>query len=188
MHLSVRSSIGVLVLISAAVATWLASRHTTAPRADLGGARRAPLGYYLRNAVLLGTNQDGMIFYRVHAGLAEQRPDKEGLTLSDVRVDYQDTEHVQWKLSAEHASAVDGDSSLDLKGHVRLTSEPSDGEPGTVIETDALRLEPRRFIALSESPVRISIGKIVLTAMGMKAHLKDDTLELESQVHGQFFH
>jgi LPS export ABC transporter protein LptC len=187
MYLSLRSSIGVLILAAAAIATWLASRHAVAPRADSGNTRRAPLGYYLRDAVLLGTDAEGKIFYRVHAGLAEQQPDKEGLALSDVRVDYQDTEHVQWKLSAEHASAENDDSSLDLTGHVRLTNEPGGDGPGTVIETDALRLEPRRFVALSEAPVRISIGNIVLTATGLKAHLKDDTLELESQVHGQFF-
>lgn len=185
MYFSVRSSIGLLILISIAAATWLANRHEAAPRA-VQSNRQAPLGYYLRDAVFFGTNEQGRIFYRVHAGLAEQRPDQDGLKLSDVTVDYRDTEHVQWQLTAEHASSMDGDPDLDLDGNVRLTSSPDDGMPGTVIEADALRLEPNHFIAQSESPVRISVGKAVLTGTGLTAHLKDDRLELESKVHGQF--
>lgn len=186
MYISIRNSIGLLILLAAAVATWLASRHEISPGADADTARSTPLGYYLRDAVFLGTDENGRVFYRVHAGLAERQADDQGLALQRVRVEYRDTEHVQWQLSADRAATRAVGDFLDLSGDVRLSSTPTDDRMPTVIETDALRLEPDRFLASSDSPVRVSIGDASLRATGLKAHLKDDKLELESNVHGQF--
>ena len=64
MYFSVRSSIGLLILVSIAIATWLANRHEIAPRA-VQSNRQSPLGYYLRDAVFFGTNEQGSFDVRV---------------------------------------------------------------------------------------------------------------------------
>ena len=71
-------------------------------------------------------------------------------------------------------------------GSVELRSKPSDGAAPTVIVTDRLRFTPDQFIAESAGPVELRLGDSVLNAVGLKAHLKDDSVELESEVHGQF--
>ena len=55
-----------------------------------------------------------------------------------------------------------------------------------MIATESLRFSPDTSQAQSDAPVQIRVGDWQLEAIGLRTHLKGDTLELESEVHGKF--
>lgn len=185
MQFSLRNALGIALLGAFAATTWLWSRLETGIDPQWTEPAFVPPGYYLRGAVLLGTDPDGQVRYRVNAGRAEEDPAGNALLFSDIEVHYAPAEQVPWVVSATAARGPADLSHLDLSGEVRLRSEPADREP-LAIETASLRFDPARFLASSDDTVYVSIGDRRLSAVGLRAHLKDDRLELESQVHGQF--
>ena len=76
-----RNFLLIVLLGTAAVASWLWSRPTSLeqPRRREGGD--AELGYYLRGARLLGTDESGRAAYRILADRLEEHPDQERLLL-----------------------------------------------------------------------------------------------------------
>lgn len=175
-----------MLLIGAVAGTWYLGRVgevvTTVSTPDVA----APLGYYLKNAVLLGTDAEGRVFYTVRAERVSEHGEGTALALERVRVEYRDSENVNWQVSAARASADRGQAVLELFGDVRLTSAAEAGAATTVIETERLRLEPDNYLASTSEVVAVSFGRHELGARGMEAYLKDDRLDLKSQVHGRF--
>jgi lipopolysaccharide export system protein LptC len=187
MYLNVRNTLAALALLAIAAGSWYWSRPPAPLPEQRAGERSVPTGYYLSGARLLGTDDTGHLVYSVYAEHVEELSGQQRLVLTQVRVEYRPTEGIAWVVRAASATTPKDGEFLDLEGAVELRSESADGTGEITIETDRLRLEPNRFIARSEQPVRISIGEGLLGAGGMTAYLKDDRLELESNVHGQFF-
>ena len=73
---------------------------------------------------------------------------------------------------------------MQLRGHVRAVSAQPDGD--TEIRTQYLEIDPEAYIAETDDRVQIRIGARSLTATGMLASLKDNQLELKSNVSGKF--
>lgn len=177
----------VLVLLAAlAGATWLASLAPApvAPPVDPGEER--PLGYYLRGARLVGTDDAGRVAYRIHAERLDERPEQELLELTGVAIEYQPPDDTPWRISAAVATAPKDGSQLDLRGNVELESLPADGGRPVHIVTEELRFFPDSSSVESEETVEIRVGDWRLSAKGLRTHLKGDSLELESEVHGRF--
>ena len=173
-------------LTAAAGLSWYWSRAGTA-ESQPGAAREAlPLGYYLIDAEILGSDETGRLLYEIWAGRAEERPDEERLLLSDVRIEYRPVENVPWLLTADSGEAPTDQSYIDLSGAVELANAPSDQGERTLIKTQKLRFEPEAFVASTESAVSLFLGAGRLDAVGIKVYLRDDRLELESTVHGEF--
>lgn len=174
------------LLTAAAGLSWYWSRTGTT-EVQPGEARESlPLGYYLLDAEIFGTDEDGRLLYKIWAGRAEERPDEERLLLSDVRIEYRPAENVPWLLTADSGEAPMDQSYIDLSGTVELANTPSDPGERTLIKTQALRFEPETFVASSEDTVSLFLGTGRLEAVGIKVYLRDDRLELESSVHGEF--
>ncbi len=186
MHLNVRNLLYVAFLIGAAGSSWYWSRVGTAD-SEPGVLRQTlPLGYYLTDAEILGTDEDGRPLYKVWAGRAEERPNEDRLLLTDVRVEYRPVANVPWLLTADSGEAPTDQSYIDLSGAVELINEPRDDGERTRIQTQVLRFEPETFLASSEDAVSIFLGAERLDAVGIRVYLRDDRLELESNVHGEF--
>jgi lipopolysaccharide export system protein LptC len=148
------------------------------------GARLA-LGYYVRDAVLQGTGEDGRILYRVAAADARQ-VDAGGLVmLSDVRIDYTPTAGVPWDLVATQGQMPPDRTIIELSGEVVATArEP--GAPALSIRTEYLELDPEANVARTDRGVLVERARDTLRARGMRAYLKEDRLELETGVQGTF--
>lgn len=184
---TLRNALIGLTLLAAAIGSWLLGRTGAGVDPASGPPPPAQLGYYLRDAVLLGGDEEGRMIYRVHAQMIEQTPERRALALRSVRVEYRDAENVEWQVSAARAEAPNDGAYLDLEGDVRLVARPQSGTQATVIETQRLHLDPRAYLATSDAAVRIADAQVVLSARGLEADLKRDRLELHSEVRGQFF-
>lgn len=175
-----------IVLASIAGASWFWSRPAEQAPARLANEPSEPLGFYLRDAVLLGTDAEGRISYRIYADRVEQVDADDELALDEVRVEYDGSEQVPWHLSAKQGTAGLGGDYLELFGGVRLANEPTEGVVPTVVETPRLQLDPASFVASSDESVVFRRGSATITAIGLKADLKEGQLDLESQGHGRF--
>jgi LPS export ABC transporter protein LptC len=184
--MSIRNALGFMLLVCAAAATWYLSLPPAVAPADREADDTGPLGYYLKGARLLGTNDDGDITYVVIAERAEELPEEAQLELRNVLVEYRPEHEIPWLVSATSARAPKAGSYLDLMGDVQLRSLPADGSEPTVISTDSLRFAPNEYTAQAGGAVALQVGGQRLEAVGLWAHLKDDSVKLESNVHGQF--
>lgn len=177
----------VLVLLAVlAAATWLAGRMPAPAAPPVESRSDQPLGYYLRDARLQGTDEQGRIAYRIRAERLDELPDRELLELTNVAVEYQPADETPWRISAASATAPKDGSQLDLRGSVELASAPVDGGRPVRIATEELRFFPDSSSVESDEAVSIRVGDWQLAAKGLRTHLKGDTLELESEVHGRF--
>jgi LPS export ABC transporter protein LptC len=183
----VRNTVVMLVLAILAAATWVATWPRQAPDAPAGtGADTRPLGYYVRGARLLGTDEEGRVLYRINAENFDELPDEQRLQLTGVDIEYLPADGTAWTLSATSASAPKDASLLDLVGTVEVSSTPTDGSKPLTILTEKLRFSPDTSSAESDEAVQIRVGDWRLDGVGLRMHLKGDSLELESQVHGTF--
>jgi LPS export ABC transporter protein LptC len=181
----VRNTVVMLVLAIVAAATWVWTwqRQDDAPAAE-PPADAAPLGYYALGARLSGTNEEGRVMYRVFADRLDEVPGQQGLHLTGVTVDYRPADETAWLLSAASAQYARDGSQFDLRGNVEVRTVPTDGEDAVTIATESLLFSPDTSSAESDEAVEIRVGDWQLRAVGLSTHLKEDTLQLESQVHG----
>jgi LPS export ABC transporter protein LptC len=183
----VRNTLFIILLAIVAAATWIATWPAQQPDAGAGTDGDArPLGYYVHGARVLGTDEQGRVLYRINAERFDEVPDEERLRLEGVAIEYLPADETAWALSATSASYPKDGSLLDLIGNVQVSSTPTDGSEPVTILTDKLRFWPDTSSAESDEPVKIHVGDWQLTAVGLRTHLKGDTLKLESQVHGTF--
>jgi LPS export ABC transporter protein LptC len=174
-----------LVLAILAAATTLLTWQRQGASPPAGRIDDAPpLGYYIRGARILGTDERGRITYRIFAERLDETPDEERLQLTGVNVDYRPAEETAWSISAATAISPRDGSQLDLDGNVEIRSSPGDGSEPLTIFAGNLRFWPDTSSAESDGAVEIRVGDWRLQARGLRTHLKGDTLELESEVHG----
>lgn len=179
-----RNAFIALALACAAAATWYWSRPPAPAQTQAPTGDGAPLGYYLRGARLMGTDEDGRITYTLAADRVDEQPGQERLELTGVTIDYRPETGVSWEVRAARATAPKSGSDLTLSGNVELRNESAAGRPPTVITADSLRVT--EFVAESPAPIEVRIGDDVLRAVGLRVDLKGDHLQLESEGHGRF--
>ena len=175
-----------VVLAIPAAATWIATwqRLDVGPLVDRPSAS-APLGYSARGARLSGTDEQGRLTYRIFAERLDEVPGEERLALTGVNVDYQPADETAWSLTAATAKYAWDGSQIDLDGNVEARSKPAAGSHPVTITTQQLRLSPDTSSAESDGKVQVRVGDLQLNAVGLRADLKGDTLELESVEHGR---
>lgn len=180
-----RNSVVLIVLaILAAVSsvvTWLPQDEgqPTERNENLG-----PLGYYVRGARLLGTDEQGRVTVTIRAERLDEVPNEELLRLEGVAIDYSPTNDTAWAISAASASTPKDGSLLELAGDVELRSVPTDGSRPQTILTQTLQFWPETSSVRSEQHVEFRVGDLRLRGIGLDTDLKGNTLRLKSDVHG----
>jgi lipopolysaccharide export system protein LptC len=172
------------VLALAAVASAIVYLREDEGDGEPAGPRLA-LGYYVRDAVLQGTGDDGRVLYRVAAADARQVDAGGAIVLADVRVDYTPTAGVPWELVATQGQMPPDRTIIELSGTVVATAREA-GSPPLSIRTDYLELDPEAYVARTDRGVLVERARDTLRARGMRAYLKEDRLELETDVQGTF--
>ncbi len=180
-----RNLVWLFVLGSAAIGTWYLSREPVADREVTQTPGAASLGYYLNDAVVIGTDAQGEVLYRIIAGHVEENPDTKQLILEDIEVEYRDEAGVPWRISAASASGPMDRAYLDMHGNVSIEHLDTDTHESAIIEAADVRLVPESYFASTEGPVNVRIGDTRIAAVGLSLHLKDDKIDLESDVHAQ---
>lgn len=183
--ISARTIIAFIVLALGAMASWYLARPDRSRDVDSPPYDELHRGYYLKSARILGTGSDGKLLYEIEASYAEQQEDQR-ISLTEVRIVYTPQSDVPWTIHADTATISQDEQRVLLRGHVRAVSSAGFSGGETEIRTQYLELDPENYLAETDQRVQIRIGARSLTATGMLASLKENRLELKSNVSGKF--
>lgn len=141
-------------------------------------------GYYLQDAIVSQTEEDGSLGIRLIAKRIEQDRRTDTISLISVRAQYFQGPDRQWLLSAQRGLVPADSRILQLHGDVEL--RPADGAQTSFLRADALALDTARNLAYStSSPVSIRFGQHALTVNSFVADLSTEKIRLES-VNGRY--
>lgn len=173
------------VLVAAAAATWYFSRPGEPQTTAIEPVDEQPPSYYLRDAEVLQTNDEGRPLYRIRAQYVEDRPDDRALVLDDVLIEWREADEVPWHVRAGHAIVWLERQILELEQGVELVREPRADGQSAVARTERLTLDPVEHVARADGEVMFIVGASTLTAVGLVAFLAEDRLRLLSNGHGR---
>ena len=173
-----------VILAAGAIASWYLAQQFPGED-DANVVNAVHRGYYLKSARILGTGPDGGLLYEIQAEHAEQQGD-ERIAFTDVLINYSPQSDVPWVVNADTATIQQDGQRVLLRGHVTAVSSEGFSGDDTEIRTQYLELDPDNYVAETDQRVQIRIGARSLTATGMLASLKDNRLQLKSNVSGKF--
>jgi LPS export ABC transporter protein LptC len=176
------------VLIIAAIAVILAGFGLWASRngEDLRvGPAPAQPGYYLKQAVVTETDATGAARFKLSAEQINQNPKDQSIDLQTVLLDYRSDPDSLWLLTANHGHLVGGSRVIDFTGNVHIKPQaPSTNR--VELQTETLSMDTENNIATAPGKVKFTMDGQFLNAVRLKYNLKQQTLQLESGLHGQF--
>jgi LPS export ABC transporter protein LptC len=156
-----------------------------------GAANELPApdpGFAAVHGHLIQTGEDGLPLYRLDADYIEQPQPQGTIYLTSPKLDYQPAPGNHWTLTALKGQMPQDAHNADLAGDVHAQGVPNGSDSVMRIDTDQLQLDMTQQLATSASAVRVDWGGNRLNGHGMRADLKNDTLQLASKVHGVLLH
>lgn len=169
--------VSLAALLAALVIGYGALVDRSPAPATSGGQAEQP-GYYLTDAVITQTRQDGALNLRLIATRIEQRSD-DSIAMDTVRVNYFQAPGREWVLTAQEGFVPANFRVVHLTGNVEL--RPADAKPAAFLRTEALAIDTETNVAYSTtSPTRIKFGQHTMIAKNFRADLNTEKIQLES--------
>lgn len=145
-------------------------------------------GYYLKDAVILRTREDGTPGIELIARRIQQQLSRtargDAINMESVRVNYFGKDDWQWELTANTGLVPPNSRIVQLDGDVELRS--LEGTANAVLRTDELAIDTEKNLAYStRSPVTMRFGQHAMTVKSLRADLTSEKLRLET-VNGRF--
>jgi LPS export ABC transporter protein LptC len=163
------------------------------PAPSMNDAQAEQPGYYLQDAIVTQTQQDGSVSLRLVANRIEQQRRDDSIALDTVRVNYYQSNsgsksgqspQREWLLNARQGFVPANFRVVQLFGDVVL--RPADAQPEAFLRVDALAIDTQTNVAYSlASPVRVRFGSHEMVVKNFRADLDSENIRLES-VHGRF--
>ena len=174
--------ISITALLAALVAGYGAFESRDPTQVSLAESDRAP-SYFLRNAIITQTEEDGSPGLRLAAERIDQPSAGASIHLQKVHVDFLRTKERQWTLTSNEGFIPAESHIIEFRGSVDL--RPVDADTSIYLRTDALSIDTQREVAYTTtSPVDIRFGKFAMTVKRFEADLNTEKVKLES-VRGQ---
>jgi lipopolysaccharide export system protein LptC len=174
-----------LLLAFAAAASVMLVLRNSSESSSRPSTARLGIGYYMTDAELIVTGEDGQTRYRVRTESATQNPDGGAISLDKVFVEYDPLSSVPWDLHADSGYIPPDRNTIELRGNV-IAQTRDDKDVPITIRTDFLELDTDTYIARTEHKVAIDYSHNRVFATGMRAFLKEDRLQLLTDVNGKF--
>lgn len=176
------SVIGIITAVL--ILLFLRNYSDTRSLPTLGG--ETPLqvqsNYFLINSDLRKFNQKGELTLTVSSEDVEQDPRNNSARLSEPRLKLFGEGEVQWTISAELGTISRSGDQLDLERQVVIESD----QRRTVLQTATLTLLPEQNLAITDQPVTLQTPHGTTRAVGLKADMNENRIELLQQVRGQY--
>lgn len=180
-----RTAVNMTILLAAAAASW--ALFLRAGESPVPQHEQPPvgIGYYATDARLSATDDHGRIRYRVAAASAEQQPGDGSVSLRQVSISYDPQEARPWRLHSDAGSIPPGGKIVTLTGNVVAETQADDTPPAT-IRTDYLKFDAATNVATTNREVNVDYAGSRVRAIGMRADLAGDRIELLTQVRGSY--
>ena len=171
----------VIILVGAALVTWVFARVGVQPTTEGPSSEPAPQGHYLLGAVLHGADESGRFYYQIVAERVEQAASGDSIEFEGICVEYSPEHDVRWDICA--ASGFSDANSVYLEDEVRMVYAAAPGEAETTFETDELLVDTANFLAATDRQVTMRRNRAVVNALGLELDLNTDDWTLGSKDH-----
>jgi LPS export ABC transporter protein LptC len=181
-----RNLIYIIILSFAVAASWWLARNLSKEQDNISGRdlKEPKRGFYLRDAVLHGTSEDGSPEYILKAERIDQNLAQHSFDATVIKLTLNDEGGPPWLVKADTGTIPADQSYIQLNGGVRAVRDQPD--PTFSLESQSMRLLTEEKVAETSDLVIIRFGQQQLTAVGMRAYFNEDRVELQSKVHGNF--
>jgi len=179
-----RNLLAFVALVAGAVAsTFLVFRNSD--DSQVAEKPTLSLAYYLNNAELTGTTEDGAVLYRLRADRAEQNTADASIELQLIDLNYGPAGGPTWNVRANEGRIPAAAEVIELAGDVRAVSGDVPGGR-TEIRTQQLDISPDTMLATTGARVAVLFDGHQLNGTGMEANFKTNRLSLLANVNGKF--
>jgi len=180
-----RSWTQLILLLVAAVASGVLLMRNSDETQDRPPAARLGVGYYMTDAELVVTGEDGQTRYRIRTDSAVQDAKAGTISLDKVYVEYDPLSAVPWDLRAKSGHIPPDRNIIQLEGNV-IAATRDDNDTPITIRTEFLELDTDTYIAETRHEVVIDYATNKVFATGMRAYFKEDRVQLLADVNGSF--
>lgn len=170
-----------VLLAAAAVASFFLLRDDNREPSGRNPAA-VPDGYYLKDALVTGTDATGSVAYRLRAGTAEQVGSTDEVQLARIDLDYGQGDNAL-VMRAAYGRLDKNSQSLQLSGGVIIESR---GEPPAALQTERLLVSFLDNQVQTDAAVTLRFAGGNLNAIGLTGDLKTQSWRLEREVRGRF--
>jgi lipopolysaccharide export system protein LptC len=174
-----------LLLLVAAVASGVLVLRNDEKVSDRVTKPELGIGYYMKQAELVRIDENGRVLYRVQTDEATQRTRDGIIELDLVLVSYDPLTEVPWDLRADKGQILPDRNIIQLSGDV-IAKTRGEIQAPIRISTDYLELDTDTYTADTDREVTIDYTNNKIFATGLRAFLKEERLQLVSNVNGKF--
>jgi len=183
--------LAVLVGVAAIAAAWvLLDRQqlmsAIEPAVPKPREKVAVPGYSARHAEIVETGKDGRPMYIVRAETVRQDPNAQSVMLETVRMEMRDETGQRWTARSDYGQIFQTSEDIQLTGDVLVSGTFKGSKDPAEISTERLSFDTQGEIVRTQSPVTLNWAGRRMQSNGLVANLKDQSLRLESRVHGLF--
>jgi len=178
------AALSIVAIIVASL--FLAGQQGAAPVAATVQENGWDEGYSARDAKLIETGTDGLPLYTLNAAIIRQRPNQDQVELTQVQMSFRDSDGNLWTATSDNGELEEGTEQVQLAGNVHVLGDLKGASGPAQISTRALSLDIRASVVSTKDPVQLLWSGRQVSAIGLKADLKDHRVALESAVHGTF--
>lgn len=150
---------------------------------------QANLGYSAKAARMVQTDEQGVPQYTLEAEEMHQPQASQDIVARTLTLHYAPPANGSappWVLTAREGTLPLNETSVKLRGDVRLVGRPAGARADVSFDTQSLDVDVKAQTARTSAPVTWVSGQTKLTARGLDADMKRGNLRLESSVHGRF--
>ena len=180
-----RRVIVIAVLAVLAIGSWLVLEPAQQPD-SVPGADDLEAGYYLTDADISDTDDAGELLYSLKAERIDHNPRDESVNLETLQLLYIVTAGEPWLIRATEGWMAGDRAQMILRGEVQISGAFNNQQSAAVISTTRLILDLNEDIARTNETVQIDVGGASLEADGLHADLKNQKIQLLSNVRGTF--
>ncbi len=134
--------------------------------------------YSVKNAEFFGSDQKGLLAYKVFSKNARSENSNNEVILEQVSLLYYSNDLNSWEISSDKGAMYDNSNILVLSGNVVIrnnsTLRPS------IIETDYLEINPNKMTIATNKQVKISLNNNTIEAFGINAILEDNQIKFRT--------
>jgi len=174
-----------VLLLIAAVASGVLVLRNDKEDSDREQKPELGVGYYMKQAELVRIDENGRVLYRMRTNEATQITRDGIIELDLVRVSYDPLTEIPWELRADKGHILPDRNIIELTGDVVARTRGEHQAP-IRISTDYLELNTDTYIADTDRDVAIDYTNNKVFATGLRVFLKEERLQLVSNVNGQY--
>lgn len=174
------------IILLAAGSTWL-SRAPQKPAASTTAASERYPSYFMRDFTAITMDEEGQPKHHLQAASLIHYSDDDTTVLARPRLSVLGENSKSWLIQAERGTADTSSRQLQLNENVIL-ERPGEGaaSDNLRISTDSLQVDLDRKYAQTDEPVHIADTNSTMDAVGMRAYLDQERVELLANVRGHY--